>query len=98
MPLFVANLVGLACSRSLHYQFYVWYFHTLPYLIWYTNLSVIIRYTWFLCLQLSQLSNAAGCVCVCVYVCVFVFVYVNVNYYQAITFTQNIKDMYLTYL
>ncbi|CAL8069915.1 unnamed protein product [Calicophoron daubneyi] len=33
-PLFVSNLVGITFSRSLHYQFYVWYFHTLVYLFW----------------------------------------------------------------
>ncbi|CAH8501739.1 unnamed protein product [Schistosoma turkestanicum] len=33
-PMFVSNFVGIVISRSLHYQFYVWYFHTIPYLLW----------------------------------------------------------------
>ncbi|XP_022090013.1 dol-P-Man:Man(5)GlcNAc(2)-PP-Dol alpha-1,3-mannosyltransferase-like [Acanthaster planci] len=41
--LFAANFIGVALSRSLHYQFYVWYFHTLPYLLWTTNLPSVIR-------------------------------------------------------
>jgi alpha-1,3-mannosyltransferase len=31
--LFSANFVGVACARSLHYQFYVWYFHSVPLLL-----------------------------------------------------------------
>eukprot|EP00614_Pseudopedinella_elastica_P005918 CAMPEP_0172595124 /NCGR_PEP_ID=MMETSP1068-20121228/14687_1 /TAXON_ID=35684 /ORGANISM="Pseudopedinella elastica, Strain CCMP716" /LENGTH=329 /DNA_ID=CAMNT_0013393523 /DNA_START=315 /DNA_END=1304 /DNA_ORIENTATION=+ len=32
--LFVSNLVGVALARTLHYQFYAWYFHQLPFLVW----------------------------------------------------------------
>ncbi|VDN52249.1 unnamed protein product [Dracunculus medinensis] len=31
--LFTANFIGIAVARSLHYQFYIWYFHSLPYLL-----------------------------------------------------------------
>jgi len=29
-----ANLIGIICARSLHYQFYAWYFHMLPFLLY----------------------------------------------------------------
>lgn len=38
-----SNLIGIVFARSLHYQFYVWYFHTLPFLLWKTKLPVWLR-------------------------------------------------------
>ncbi|XP_032515098.2 lethal(2)neighbour of Tid protein [Danaus plexippus] len=52
LPMFLVNFIGIVCARSLHYQFYSWYFHTLPYLLWCTNYSVIVR---FLILALIEL-------------------------------------------
>ncbi|XP_017472496.1 PREDICTED: lethal(2)neighbour of tid protein 2 [Rhagoletis zephyria] len=52
LPFFLCNFIGLICARSLHYQFYVWYFHSLPYLTWSTDYSLGIR---FLLLGLIEL-------------------------------------------
>ena len=38
-----SNLIGIVCARSLHYQFYCWYFHSLPFLLWRTELPVVAR-------------------------------------------------------
>lgn len=44
LPMFLINFIGIVCARSLHYQFYSWYFHSLPYLLWSTNFSVVTRF------------------------------------------------------
>lgn len=44
LPLFLANFIGIVCARSLHYQFYVWYFHSLPYLVWFTDYNFSLRF------------------------------------------------------
>ncbi|KAK0395726.1 hypothetical protein QR680_001400 [Steinernema hermaphroditum] len=31
--LFTSNLIGITFARSLHYQFYSWYFHSLPFIL-----------------------------------------------------------------
>jgi alpha-1,3-mannosyltransferase len=54
LPIFLINFIGVICARSLHYQFYVWYFHSLPYLSWFTDyhnsfkilLLFLIEYCW----------------------------------------------------
>ena len=51
---FLMNFVGIVFARSMHYQFYVWYFHTLPWLLYVTplpngvrlGLLVAIEYCW----------------------------------------------------
>uniref|UniRef100_A0AAV1UWW6 dolichyl-P-Man:Man5GlcNAc2-PP-dolichol alpha-1,3-mannosyltransferase n=1 Tax=Peronospora matthiolae TaxID=2874970 RepID=A0AAV1UWW6_9STRA len=41
--LFVMNFVGIVFSRTLHYQFYAWYYPTLPYLLWCSDLPLLLK-------------------------------------------------------
>ncbi|KAJ3679085.1 hypothetical protein LUZ60_017096 [Juncus effusus] len=41
--MFVGNFIGIVFARSLHYQFYSWYFYSLPFLLWKTSFPTIIR-------------------------------------------------------
>ncbi|KAE8211555.1 hypothetical protein CF327_g4699 [Tilletia walkeri] len=41
--LFTANLIGIICSRSLHYQFYSWYAHQIPFLLWRAKLPLVLK-------------------------------------------------------
>jgi alpha-1,3-mannosyltransferase len=34
LVLFTSNLIGITFARSLHYQFFSWYAHQMPFLLW----------------------------------------------------------------
>ena len=41
--LFSGNFVGIVCARTLHYQFYAWYFQSLPLLLWSVRIPSPLR-------------------------------------------------------
>jgi len=41
--MFTANLIGMVFARSLHYQFYVWYYYSLPFLFHRTSLRAPVK-------------------------------------------------------
>eukprot|EP00049_Salpingoeca_infusionum_P004181 m.75463 g.75463 ORF g.75463 m.75463 type:complete len:405 (+) comp12452_c1_seq1:95-1309(+) len=51
--LFSSNLVGIATARSLHYQFYVWYYHSIPLLLWFSPLPHILKFAVLLLLEFA---------------------------------------------
>uniref|UniRef100_I1NKN8 dolichyl-P-Man:Man5GlcNAc2-PP-dolichol alpha-1,3-mannosyltransferase n=1 Tax=Oryza glaberrima TaxID=4538 RepID=I1NKN8_ORYGL len=50
--MFVGNFIGIVCARSLHYQFYSWYFYSLPFLLWKTRFPTFVRVILFLAVEL----------------------------------------------
>ncbi|GAY40919.1 hypothetical protein CUMW_055490 [Citrus unshiu] len=50
--MFAGNFIGIVCARSLHYQFYLWYFYSLPYLLWRTPFPTLLRLILFMGVEL----------------------------------------------
>ncbi|KAK1293569.1 Dol-P-Man:Man(5)GlcNAc(2)-PP-Dol alpha-1,3-mannosyltransferase [Acorus calamus] len=67
--MFVGNFIGIVCARSLHYQFYSWYFYSLPFLLWKTpfpnSLRVILFFTVEICWNIfpSNLYSSLALLC-----------------------------------
>ena len=58
--LFVSNFIGICCARTLHYQFYSWYFPSLPFLLWReTSYPVVVRLLLLACVEYAFLTFPA---------------------------------------
>jgi alpha-1,3-mannosyltransferase len=56
-----SNFVGIVFARTLHYQFYTWYFHALPFLLWSTRLATPARIGVMMMIEYSfNVGNAEG--------------------------------------
>lgn len=42
--LYTSNLIGITFSRSLHYQFYSWYAHQIPLLVYLSSLPNVVKF------------------------------------------------------
>ncbi|KAK9907969.1 hypothetical protein WJX75_000784 [Coccomyxa subellipsoidea] len=51
LVVFSGNFIGIVCARTLHYQFYSWYYHTIPLLLWCTRLPTTVRLSLWLCVE-----------------------------------------------
>eukprot|EP01112_Ceratiomyxa_fruticulosa_P001998 TRINITY_DN12141_c0_g1_i1.p1 TRINITY_DN12141_c0_g1~~TRINITY_DN12141_c0_g1_i1.p1 ORF type:complete len:407 (-),score=57.06 TRINITY_DN12141_c0_g1_i1:57-1229(-) len=54
--LFTSNFIGIIFCRTLHYQFYVWYFHTIPYLLYHTIYHPVFSIPLMLLIENSWLT------------------------------------------
>jgi alpha-1,3-mannosyltransferase len=60
LPFFISNFIGICCSRSLHLQFYSWYFYSLHFLLWNTTFKTPVK---LLLLRSEPLVLAKGQIC-----------------------------------
>jgi alpha-1,3-mannosyltransferase len=48
---FMSNFLGILCARSLHYQFYSWYFHTIPFILLGNSVSLVYKLLVFVLIE-----------------------------------------------
>ncbi|KAL1351004.1 hypothetical protein HN51_014966 [Arachis hypogaea] len=69
--MFVGNFIGIVCARSLHYQFYSWYFYSLPYLLWRTQYPTLLRLILFIgvevCWNIFPSNNLSSALLLCLH-------------------------------
>jgi len=51
--IWTSNLIGIVFARSLHYQFYCWHFHSLPFLLWQSPIPTPISAALLLGIEIS---------------------------------------------
>lgn len=51
--LFVSNFIGICFMKSMHYQFYVWYFHTIPFLLFQAQIHNIFKIILWIMMEIS---------------------------------------------
>ena len=58
--LWASNMIGVACARSLHFQFLIWYFHSLPFLLMASGVPLPVRLAFILVLELAWNAHPPG--------------------------------------
>ena len=53
LTIFSSNFIGIAFARTLHYQFYSWYYHMIPYLLWHIRIPIVLKLLVFICIEIS---------------------------------------------
>ena len=51
--MFICNLIGIVCFRSLHFHFIIWFHGTLPFLLWSTKLNGLFKVLLMLSYEIS---------------------------------------------
>ena len=53
VTIFTSNFIGIAFSRTIHYQFYCWYYHMLPLLLWHCRFPSWLVVCICLCVEVA---------------------------------------------
>ncbi|XP_077218532.1 asparagine-linked glycosylation 3 [Tasmannia lanceolata] len=72
--MFVGNFIGIVCARSLHYQFYSWFFYSLPFLLWKTSFPTPLRLILFggveFCWNIYPSNFYSSCLLFCIHLAI----------------------------